>query len=700
MNAVWKEQVVERPDPYLDWEFRTRRVQRDGLFCSVHVRVVPAEQGGYLASLYQLSAAVARGWQDDDGVTDTLTIRMSDDEFEHLQDTIKRIEDNGGVVKDKVEVQFFIYRLESLIYRAGDFRNPEFYEILFAGPVIDGLQFHENGAKRSPTRFPPRLITDETVAIGIIDDGIAFAHERFRSSHDVSRVQAIWLQEQEQPRKTDRGVAFGQRLNNDQINDLLKSCNSDGEIYRRVGLTDFGRNEYNPLASRATHGTHVLDLASGFSSGHQTRPILAVQLPSVATIDTSGVTMGSYVVQAVRAVMLWADKLGDKKTPAPLVINFSYGLLAGPKDGTQYLERALADLIHYRDRNIAHTRLVVPAGNSYRARAAARMQLEPHVDQDVDWKVSPDDETANFIEIWLDGKAGSYSPVEVTLTPPQRSAGHAIRPETGVMYALMAGDRPIAGLYYHVFENGETTRERIMLAINPTVRNEQSRDLAPSGSWNVSIKNKMKYAIEAHIYIQRDDTPFGYPRRGRQSRLDRKDAYTRDTDTGDYREPAEGCPITHQETLSSIATSSPIPPDHTIVVGGAEASENYPPADYTASGPTILRKGPDCSAIADDGDAHRGVLAAGTLSGTKVAMNGTSVAAPQIVRKVANDLEAMSTSTDATTRARGGPEAPVVAASGPGTIQVPEPNQARLGEFLLLPEDNAETLKRRYPANP
>src|SRR5689334_13473276 len=100
MSMIWKEQVLERPDPYLDWEFRTRREELDGVFCSVHVQVVSAEQGGYLASLYRLSAAVTRGWQDDDGVTDTLTIRMSDDEFEHLQATIKRIEDAGGAVKD------------------------------------------------------------------------------------------------------------------------------------------------------------------------------------------------------------------------------------------------------------------------------------------------------------------------------------------------------------------------------------------------------------------------------------------------------------------------------------------------------------------------------------------------------------------------------------------------------------------------
>ena len=35
---------------------------------------------------------------------------------------------------------------------------------------------------------------------------------------------------------------------------------------------------------------------------------------------------------------------------------------------------------------------------------------------------------------------------------------------------------------------------------------------------------------------------------------------------------------------------------------------------------------------------HVGVLAAGTRSGSIVAMNGTSVAAPQIARRIADDL--------------------------------------------------------------
>jgi hypothetical protein len=47
-------------------------------------------------------------------------------------------------------------------------------------------------------------------------------------------------------------------------------------------------------------------------------------------------------------------------------------------------------------------------------------------------------------------------------------------------------------------------------------------------------------------------------------------------------------------------------------------------------------RSPDMSAVADDSPAFRNVLAAGTRSGSVVAMNGTSVAAPQATRLIAD----------------------------------------------------------------
>ena len=151
----------------------------------------------------------------------------------------------------------------------------------------------------------------------------------------------------------------------------------------------------------------MLDVAAGYNfrvpsevPSEKLRPILAVQLPSIATLDTSGVTMGSYVLQAVRQIMLWAAQLGDK---VPLVINFSYGFTAGPKDGTHPLELALSELVSYRDKR-QHARDVSgPAGRQQPSDPHDRENdLQGGASESLDWIILPDDPTPNFLEIWLD----------------------------------------------------------------------------------------------------------------------------------------------------------------------------------------------------------------------------------------------------------------------------------------------------------
>jgi hypothetical protein len=693
MSRTWQEVPRARPDPYLEWEYRTRDPDdhRD-LLCSLQIEVLPDLAGGYLGNLVALRDAVDAGKLDGDPGAHTL--RMAVDEREHLVKVIDRVR-HGAVIDDPVGVQFFIYRPEMLVFSDGTFSTTTIYKTIFAGPPIDELNYNHPREGARAFDFGGGH-PDDTVAIGIVDDGLGFAHERFRDAPTSSRVYAIWLQEVEQAIGQDGGVLFGHRLRKRQIDKLLRECRSEDQIYRKAGVIDFRRNRYNPLASRASHGTHVLDLAAGYehSDGQPSRPILGVQLPSVATIDTSGVTMGSYVLQAVRMLMVWADTIvRENGTPAPLVINFSYGILAGPKDGTQHLEHALARLIEFRNRK-TRTALVLPAGNSYRVRTTAKVVLKGGESRELDWAALPDAAAPNFIEMWFDDVDPdcSWAPVEITLSAPDGSYAEPIRLKQGVVWLLMVGGRPIAGLCYDIECN--TKRGRIFLAVGPSVRNEKNWPIAPCGRWTVSIDNKIDGEITAHWYVQRDDTPFGYPRRGRQSYLDHDKAYARDWRTGDYRlYEDDNCPLTYKDTLSAIATARCA----ATVVGAAEATDEFyetnhdcPPADYASSGPTISRHEPDCSAIADDGDALWGVLAAGTLSGSTVPMRGSSVAAPQIVRELADELAAGS-SGDV-----GVPPVPHPPASK--TIDVSEDDEPRLGEFVLKPASRNWIPQRRYPA--
>jgi hypothetical protein len=70
-------------------------------------------------------------------------------------------------------------------------------------------------------------------------------------------------------------------------------------------------------------------------------------------------------------------------------------------------------------------------------------------------------------------------------------------------------------------------------------------------------------------------------------------------------------------------------------------------------------------AVADDSAIHRGIIAAGTRSGSTLALNGTSVAAPQVAREIADDLAANRQDSLNQLRLKPKLSAPVIAGSDP-----------------------------------
>jgi hypothetical protein len=88
------------------------------------------------------------------------------------------------------------------------------------------------------------------------------------------------------------------------------------------------------------------------------------------------------------------------------------------------------------------------------------------------------------------------------------------------------------------------------------------------------------------------------------------------------------------QTLSGIATGQ-----KTRVIGGYRNSDIYP-VFYSSHGTRNLGGspvGPDRLTCCDESDVLPGVHAAGTRSGSVMAMNGTSAAAPQATRWIARE---------------------------------------------------------------
>jgi hypothetical protein len=662
MTLDWQDLHPQRPDRYLDWELQNRvppageRQEDTQRWCAVLIQVQPGTAAKPAEALKRLKRAITRGRQKDDPPGEGVTIRMQAYERRHLDKTIKALEDGqGGTMQpDDVRLQFFVYLPESLTYRDGGYHHRPDYRIRLAGPPIEAASFGAPGGEEG-TEFPGlRLSADgPAVAMGIIDDGIAFAHERFRLADldapggQRTRIAAMWLQETETA-QPGGGVGFGRRLEAEEIDGYFAHSAresgriDDAAVYRLAGVQDFASARYPAMSLRMGHGTHVLDLAAGFDpkdarehAAAASRPILAVQLPETVTADTSGVSMGTYVLQALRQIMFWADDFrdggGDQQVVLPLVVNFSYGICAGPKDGTHFLEGEIDRLVEHRN-STTPTAVVLASGNSYLGKLTASMSLEPGGRDAVDWMILPDDRTPSFVEIWFELPQGSDAcPVALALTPPSGPAAPGTMPEPGRAKVLRRGGKPVCAVYYDVPERTDGKRKgRIFIAVNASQSWDADAPLAPSGRWRIALANAAAAALHLHLHIQRDDTPAGFRRKGRQSHFDHPGAYKRDKATGSYDALDERGPITHQGTLSAIGTGA-----QTVLVGAALDAVPPQPAAYTTSGPTPGRTTPDFSAIAEDGHAFGGVLAAGTASGSVVAMRGTSVAAPQVARRLA-----------------------------------------------------------------
>jgi hypothetical protein len=109
--------------------------------------------------------------------------------------------------------------------------------------------------------------------------------------------------------------------------------------------------------------------------------------------------------------------------------------------------------------------------------------------------------------------------------------------------------------------------------------------------------------------------------------------------------------VRREYTLNSMATGNKSD-DVPIVIGGYLGKEKVA-AKYSAAGAIVSpmpppppphrrvpQRAPDAMAVSEDSRVHGGVLAAGSRSGSVVAMGGTSVAAPQIARIIADNLAA------------------------------------------------------------
>lgn len=576
----------------------------------------------------------------------------------------------AGGAKDDRFASFFVWRAPSCAYQ----NIADVFDVVHVGPQSSTLgevpppkpeidaeaafeSFHREMASGSLIYKAEADVSK--VVTAIIDDQIGFAHERFRSAAKETRVDGHFVQQQEfflgdevdtpAPGLILVGGLFDQSL----INQLLVE-DDEVEIYRKTDdqvvakdinngmmlierilgapFTQLLEKGFVPLREhRASHGTFITDLAAGHpvEAGIKNRPIYTFDLSRLSTADTSGTRLDVHSVLAVMFLTGVIQLFLDDR-PKSMVINFSYALRAGPKDGTGFAEAEMARLVRDRHNSGVPTWLVLPAGNGFRDQTHAILSPEPGQSADVEWRIQPGDQTPSYVEIWTDPVEGGT----ITITPPGRAAETVgLSAARDSVRDLMVNGITIA----RVFRQNVEGRVRITVAVAATLNPDKLDAAAPSGAWLISAHAGGEgYTI--HLDVQRDDTPGGFPRYGRQSYFDGANIGALDRDTMDYTAPKPASrPVQRQYTLSSYSTNND---DQVIVTGGAMDRDALSRAAlYSASGPGVGgRNAPELSAITEETRTHPARLGAGMFSGSVAYYAGTSTAAALVTRQIVEAL--------------------------------------------------------------
>ncbi|MBP0588649.1 S8 family serine peptidase [Paraburkholderia sp. LEh10] len=496
------------------------------------------------------------------------------------------------------------------------------------GPAFAGAQFAAPNAASPPMVF-----------LGVMDDGLAFAHERFRSVDDPSATRIEYFWNQDDAPGSPPVLHYGSELSKSDIDAMLARCTLGGLVDEEAVYAQAG---YINVRRRWAHGTEVMDLAGGVRPGKlhtaflhtqgeeqnvlDNARLIGVQFKTAGRTvrDTSGRWFAVHALDAMRYVLRRADDAAQGAKYC-VVLNLSYGYMAGPHDGSSIIERAIDELIGlHRDLCV-----VVPAGNSNVLRCHARVEVQHGASQSITWRVLPDCATPGFLEIWLPEHADA-SQVKLTVSPPAGAGSPLIA--SGSVYAWQPDGNVLCTVAY-LDQVATGNRNMILIALAPTLTRKPSRDAAPAGNWSVTLSNSLQTGdpLVIDAWIQRNETAYGFPVRGRQSRFEDpryrrfvSGAHIRDFDAGNMDSW-----IRRSRTLNSIATG-----ENTVVVGGYRRTDGTAAA-YSSTGPTLSdtgRDGPDAMAVSEDSPGCAGVLGASTRSGCLVALSGTSAAAPQVAR--------------------------------------------------------------------
>lgn len=500
--------------------------------------------------------------------------------------------------------------------------------------------------------------------VGVIDSGIALSHARFRRLDGGTRFLSAWLQGGEWRDRS--AVPFGRELFRTEIDQLMFHAVAAGAIDEAQFDREAGATQYQTalgdrrLDNRGTHGTFAADLAAGYdlrdSEQDELRrrlPIIAVGLPPNTSMGSSGHFLEFFAAHAIeyvidRAAQIWkACDLPEDKA-FPLVINLSYGLQAGPKDGQMLIEQVIRKATEEAAAKNLPIRVILPAGNDLANQGAAKFDFaDGKTEETIGWRIKPEDQTPNFAEFWSDEIKGEPHAQQHThglaLSPPSGPASTFDKGYHGQMNTLLDDGKPIARIYCRRHESGaDAHRMGYILCVAPSLRSDRSL-AAPAGKWSWKITSDDSRIGYAHVQSDQSLT-YGsetgllsyftdpvFERRNEQGRMIDVASYAPvpvDTDTTP--------PMRRRGTLNAIASLK-----EARVIGAFRKTDGKPAIYSNAGDPNPVgdsRDAPSCLMPGEEGAAHFGLMAAGAKSGSATVASGTSFSTALATRAVSQAM--------------------------------------------------------------
>lgn len=473
--------------------------------------------------------------------------------------------------------------------------------------------------------------------LALVDHGCPFLNTSFQDGRYGTRIAALWDQggspERQPPRPgwpwrgTER-FAHGREIGPEALGTITAAARGargldEYSVYRGIDhLIDY--DDARRRVRDFTHGGHLLDVLAGATdplTGAGGDPaseaqLVFVQLPLPAAMDSTGGSLAPHLLDGVRYAMSLCEQA------APLVVSISYGGQAGPHDGTSIIETAFEELLRLRSSNFA---IVLAAGNARQAKAHARRVVRPNRSALLRCQLSAGDTTDSFVELWYGGEAAGAA-IEVRARTPGGLWSPWVGAEGGREVVLRedTGAQDAVALLRHDQRVPNGKRAMVLLALTATSRRAgQAAAVAESGEWQIEVRlaagAQAQDEVAFDAWIERDD-----PARGSEA----VPPYFLDQLAGD-----------ELNTLSSIATGEGV-----LRVGGFNAGTGLMAA-YSALGAAGVPL-PEVLAACEQDEESASIMAAATRSGETMRMNGTSVAAPVLARRLFNAMRRSKSALD------------------------------------------------------